>query len=360
MYIKVILTSVIVGILLLPITSYAKTNFNQLDFIDDFSVINEQTTTFVTTSRVNLRSIPSTDGIRLTIVDVNREVEVIDLRDGVWFFVNYGGKRGYMYAEFLTLLSPPNKTPEPVYVPNSVTIEPDYESATEPFIQLDTFDFLDENIIEEIDEEESQTTFLTTSRVNLRPTPSTDGERITLVSTGRSVEVTDFRDGEWFAVNYNGITGYMSAEFLRELPQPGAAGHVELVDWSTMRNIIPKNTPLTIIDVRTGLTYQITSFSHGNHADVVPATAADTEIMRQAFGGTWDWTPRPVLLIIGDRTFAASINGMPHGSTPNRTNNMNGHICLHFLGARTHNGSRGHERDHQNAVQEAFNTASRW
>jgi len=220
-------------------------------------------------------------------------------------------------------------------------------------------------------EEETQTTFITTAPLNLRPTPSTDGERITLVNTGRRVEVTDFRDGVWFAVAYNGMTGYMYAEFLRELPTPPAAsaasintahisGQAEMLEWSVVRDILPKNTPITVIDVRSGLTYQITSFSHGNHADVVPATADDTAIMREAFGGRWCWEPRPIIVFIGDRVIAASINGMPHGGTPNPSNGMNGHICMHFVGSRTHNGNRSHERNHQNAIQEAYNAASNW
>jgi len=214
------------------------------------------------------------------------------------------------------------------------------------------------------DFEPVETTYVTMSRVNLRPTPDTGSTRITLVNAGRVVEVTDFRDGVWFAVTYNGKEGYMYAEFLRpqsEAPEiPVTAGRVEMLEWSVARDIIPKNTNLTVIDVRTGLSFEIRSFSHGNHADVFPVTRADTDTMRQAFGGRWTWTPRPVVVIVGDRSIAASINGMPHGGSGNTNNGMNGHVCLHFLNSRTHNGNRSHERDHQNAVQEAFNTASNW
>ena len=213
--------------------------------------------------------------------------------------------------------------------------------------------------------EEAQTTFVTTARLNLRPTPGTDGGRIALAGVGSRVEVTDFRDGVWFAVEYNGQQGYMYARYLRELNVTGgeaadAVGQAEMLEWSVLRYIIPRNTPITVIDVRTGLSYQVISFSHGSHADVFPATPEDTEIMRQAFGGSWTWTPRPILVVVGERTFAASINGMPHGGGGNRGNNMNGHVCIHFRGSRTHNGNRHHERDHQNAVQEAFNAASNW
>ena len=214
--------------------------------------------------------------------------------------------------------------------------------------------------------EEVQTTFVTTARLNLRPTPGTDGERLALAGAGARVEVTDFRDGVWFAVDYNGQQGYMYARYLRELNVTGGAvdsaveavGQVEMLEWSVVRDILPRNTPVTIIDVRTGLSYQVISFSHGSHADVFPVTPEDTAIMRQAFGGRWTWTPRPILVVVGERTIAASINGMPHGGGVNRGNNMNGHVCIHFLGSRTHNGNRSHENDHQNAVRAAYNAAS--
>ena len=207
---------------------------------------------------------------------------------------------------------------------------------------------------------EVQTTYLTTAPLNLRPTPCTSGDRILLIQPGRRVEVTDFRDGVWYQVDYNGHMGFVYANFLRELPTPGqhgTPGSVELVDWSYARNVIPKNTPITIIDVRTRVSARVISFSHGNHADVYPVGSEDTDVLHQMFGFRWSWTTRPIWVIVGDRTFAASINGMPHGGGGNRGNNMNGHLCIHFQGSRTHNGSVNHERDHQRSVQEAFNTA---
>jgi len=318
MYIKVLLTSLFICLLLLPMSARAAVNLYQGTSEAETAMPDRQTT-FITTARVNLRQAPNTDSNRIALVGLNHRVEVLNFRDGVWFHVSYNGQQGYMYAEFLRELAQEEAPPEP----------------------------------------EVQTTFITTAHVNLRPSPSTDGERIVLINAGRTVEVIDFRDGVWFAVAYGNWQGYVYAEFLRELSSSGTPGQVEKIEWSSMRNILPQNTPFTVIDVRTGLSYQMISFSHGNHADVFPATTADTEIFRQTFGGRWDWQPRPVVVIAGGRTVAASINGMPHGGTGNR-NNMNGHVCLHFFGSRTHNGNRSHERDHQNAVVEAFNTASRW
>lgn len=226
------------------------------------------------------------------------------------------------------------------------------------------------------------TSFITTANLNLRPTPCTNNPRLALVQRGTIIDVLDERDGEWFSVYFDGMFGYMSAEFL-QVYIPGQAitnnaapvsldignntsqasqspvGNVEMISWSEARNILPKNTRFTVVDVRTGLRFQLISFSHGSHADVFPATTADTDIMRQAWGGSWSWDTRPVLVMVGDRTFAASMSGMPHAGGGNRGNGMTGHVCMHFYGSRTHNGNRAHEADHQASVREAYNSSSR-
>jgi len=137
-------------------------------------------------------------------------------------------------------------------------------------------------------------------------------------------------------------------------PERTSAYGVELLHWSYARRLFRLHVPMQVTDVRTGITYWVSSFSNGNHADVRPVSAADTAAMHRTFGGTWSWTTRPVLVTIEGRTFAASINGMPHGGGSIPGNNMHGHICIHFFGSRTHSGALSHERDHQNSVQEAF------
>ena len=132
-----------------------------------------------------------------------------------------------------------------------------------------------------------------------------------------------------------------------------------LLEWSHVRTVMPRNTPIMITDVRTGITYWVNSFSHGNHADVFPVTAEDTAALHRTFNGRWSWDTRPIWVHLDGGKVAASINGMPHGGGGGRGNNMNGHICIHFRGSRTHSGSRFHERDHQSSVTEAFNAGLR-
>ena len=214
--------------------------------------------------------------------------------------------------------------------------------------------------------------FRTTANLRLRTGPSLYDSVIRTVPNGSTIRVYDMRDGEWFSVSSSGTQGYMYAEFLTPSsrtsyqaqtvdrpsePQVNVHG-VELIDWSTARhNIIRNNEPLHITDVRSGTTFWLKSFSQGRHADVKPLTREDTEALRSAFGGRWTWEPRAVWVTVDGRTFAASISGMPHGSSNSLDNGMIGHICMHFEGSRTHNGNRSHERDHQNRIQEAFRAA---
>lgn len=140
-------------------------------------------------------------------------------------------------------------------------------------------------------------------------------------------------------------------------PAPAPNG-VQLLDWfKVVKSTLPKNTNLSIYDVRSGKTYIVRSFSNGNHADVEPLTKEDTAIMLETYGGTWSWDPRPVWVTYNGITVAASINGMPHAYGPNQNNGMDGQVCLHFLNSNVHNGNTAFAKRHQDAVWEAWEAA---
>ncbi|MCL2203309.1 MAG: SH3 domain-containing protein [Defluviitaleaceae bacterium] len=213
---------------------------------------------------------------------------------------------------------------------------------------------------------EDATAFITLEALNLRPVPGTHAPRITMASRGSVVQVTDVRDGIWYAVIYNGMRGYMYAEFLEKLdttpfvpPDLGNLAPVEILDWHSANVLLTRHTAVTIIDVRTGISWQVARFGGELHADVETVTAEDTANMHRAFDYTWTWEPRPVLVIIDGRTIAASINGMPHGIVTNFRNNVHGHFCLHFFGSLAH-GAASVDLRHHNAVMEAFFTAIQW
>lgn len=199
--------------------------------------------------------------------------------------------------------------------------------------------------------------YVTTTRVNFRETASTDGNIIATLNSGATVQVSSYQENGWSAVSYNGYDGYVKSEYIltTEDYASSAKNNVELIDWSAAKDIFTVGVDAKVYDVRTGLTYYVRSFSNGLHADVEPVTKEDTATMLKTYGGRWEWDPRPVFVTINGRTMAASINGMPHGGGVNNDNGMNGQVCIHFKGSKTHNGNKAFERDHQDAIIEAWN-----
>ncbi len=127
-------------------------------------------------------------------------------------------------------------------------------------------------------------------------------------------------------------------------------GGAELVHWDVANKIFKSRA--TIIDVATGLSFEAQRRGGHNHADIEPLTSADTTVLKRIYGGAWSWARRAVIVVTGGRRIAASINGQPHGGQAVTGNGFNGHICLHFLGSRTH-ASNSLDADHQRMVQAA-------
>ena len=283
---------------------------------------------YKTTSRVNFRTGPSTGAAVIKVISAGTVVEMLEYDPDGWSKVKIGNSAGYIKSEYLT------KTDQP-----AAPSEPKPEPSPEPSPGTDTDT-----------DTESPAAFRTTGRVNFRTDPSTDADVIKLLNPGTAVEMLEHDPDGWSKVSADGKTGYIKSEYLTE------AGNfeAELLEWAAVKNLLKTYTPIQIIDVRTGLTYNMQSFSNGLHADVEPLTKEDTEILKKTFNNKWQWVTRPVLAIINGRTIAASINGMPHGGGTISNNGMNGQVCLHFLGSKMHNGNTSFERSHQADVMEAW------
>ncbi|MCL2574983.1 MAG: SH3 domain-containing protein [Defluviitaleaceae bacterium] len=209
-------------------------------------------------------------------------------------------------------------------------------------------------VIEETEEIRNQ--FITTDNLRLRSGPSTAHDIITTLSAGTRVEVSDMGcNNEFTHITAGELSGYVARRYIR---QPTAAsiptGEIELTPWNEVRSIISTGTLIQVYDIGSGLTYTVRVMSAGNHADVETLTQTNTNTLRQT-SGVWSWDPRPVLVTINGRTIAAAINTMPHAGSTIRDNGLNGHICLHFSGSRTHNGNQSYVNMMQRAVQQAAN-----
>ena len=156
------------------------------------------------------------------------------------------------------------------------------------------------------------------------------------------------------------IFGSCSSKSLTTQPSPGSGSSskktykTETLDWfdDNVTRVIPKNARFTIKDVKTGKTFEAVRWSGSNHLDAEPRTDEDTAIMKSIYGGSWSWRRRPILILYNGHVYAASMNGMPHGTTTISGNEFDGHFCIHFKNSKTHETNKV-DADHQNAVAQA-------
>jgi len=139
---------------------------------------------------------------------------------------------------------------------------------------------------------------------------------------------------------------------------------VEKIDWFTggIQELLPRGSNFKVYDVKTGIVWWAHRWAGSYHADIETLTKADSDRLCQIYGVSNlqqivddnKWQRRPCLVTIGTRTFAASLDGMQHGTDTIPNNGMDGQICLHFT------NSQGHESQvvspsHREAIEYAYN-----
>ncbi len=133
-----------------------------------------------------------------------------------------------------------------------------------------------------------------------------------------------------------------------------AAKGTERLNWfNGGKNIIPKGATFKVKDIWTGKVFIVKRWSGYNHIDAEPLTRSDTNTMKSIYGH-WSWKRRPILVKYNGHVYAASMNGMPHGTSTIKGNGFDGHFCIHFYGSKTH-GSGKVDQAHQNCVAIAMN-----
>ncbi len=148
----------------------------------------------------------------------------------------------------------------------------------------------------------------------------------------------------------------------RILPKPsprkkntaGSSRYGKLRDWfDYVNNRMRYKTKYKVVDFDTGLSYYVIRVGGQKHADVEPATAADTKVMYKTLGNSWDnWERRALIVYINNEAIAASLYGEPHGKETVPNNGMNGQVCIHFLNSKTH-GSNHVDPGHQRQIRRA-------
>lgn len=148
----------------------------------------------------------------------------------------------------------------------------------------------------------------------------------------------------------------------------------ELLKWSDVNRMIPRQTTIQVKDLYTGKTFSITRTYGTNHIDGEATTLSDTEIIKSIWGG-FTWERRPVIVTYNGQSIAASMAAMPHAgldaqpaetTVSNRSdgygtgtnldaiknNDMDGVIDIHFVGSTRHLDNKPDPR-HQAAIQVA-------
>lgn len=150
------------------------------------------------------------------------------------------------------------------------------------------------------------------------------------------------------------------SEVAGSAPHP-VIGEIEDMDWfentdgffNRSHGTFKDGTTAVVTDVKTGISFTIRRLGGKNHADSEPLTEFDSWQIYRLYGGKWSWTRRAIIVTVGGKNIAASMNGMPHGGESISNNSFVGHLCIHFTNSRTH-GTNRVDPDHQAAVKTAL------
>ncbi|HHW30540.1 MAG TPA: LysM peptidoglycan-binding domain-containing protein [Clostridiaceae bacterium] len=87
----------------------------------------------------------------------------------------------------------------------------------------------------------------------------------------------------------------------------------EYLDWWTeAQYVLPVGSTFEIVDFYTGKSFWAKRTTGANHADCETLTLNDTNIMKEIWGGSFNWNTRPVIIKYNGRKIAASASNMPH------------------------------------------------
>ncbi len=129
--------------------------------------------TLKVTSDVNVRSGPDTNHEILGISRVGETLSITGIVDGKWYRVSYDGKEGYVNRKLISVQ--------------------DFALITEQSGKVEI-----------------------TSKANIRSGPSTSYSILGEADVGTTLTVTGYTDSNWYQVSYNGETGYVAGNLVKD------------------------------------------------------------------------------------------------------------------------------------------------
>lgn len=107
------------------------------------------------------------------------------------------------------------------------------------------------------------------------------------------------------------------------------------LDWfMAVDSIFQPFTDTQILDLRTQKTFIVQRTGGQGHADVETINSYHTQIFCDIVE-TFPKSRLPVLVNLNNMWVVASLSTTPHGFSMISTNNLDGHLCLHFSGSVT-------------------------
>ena len=142
-----------------------------------------------------------------------------------------------------------------------------------------------------------------------------------------------------------------------ETGTPSWKSKVVKLDWyKTGKNVLKRGGYAYLYDITTGIKLRIKRMGGTNHADVEPATKADTAKLKKIAGGKFSWVCHAVILMANNQYVACSVNTMPHGQQTLNNNGYDGQFCLHMVNSKTH-GTGKVNPNHQACINKAYKWA---
>ena len=317
------------------ITVDSKSGYVSKNSVHKYRVVTIDLKATINSSGVNLRKTPSTAGDILALMKKGVTVTAYSIQDK-WIKINYSGEEGYVRGNFITYTIPPGS--------HLTTLSTGMKGQAVTQVQIALkkkgFFYPAANGVYGSATKTAVANFQTS--VNLK-SDGTAGPQTLLLLLG-------IKGAERIWNNYRAS---MPAQ------EPQKNGRVWLEDWfDYMEKTVKRYSPFEVIDVRTGIHWEMQRFGGWWHADVETMTKADTEAMTKAWGGTLDPSRRPVWVKIEGKYYAASLMGFVHNTDTISTNGMDGQICLHFRGSKIHES--GHIDEAQQAcIIEAYTKAAK-
>ena len=299
----------------------------------------------VTASSLNMRKSADTDS---KVVCVLRQGDKVTIKDstGSWYKVSAGGKTGYVYKKYIKITDSSSGSSGSKTKDSGSSKKNDSKKSGNSDGTCGPGDTGE--AVKKVQKRLKKLGYYS---------GSIDGD----YGNGTKTAVKSFQKRNGLTVN-----GKVNSKTLSKLNSSSAkkasasdssgssgAGSTERLNWfNGGSSKIPKGATFKVKDIKTGKVFTVKRWSGGNHIDAEPASASDTAIMKKIYGH-WSWRRRAVLVKYNGHVYAASMNGMPHGTQTIKGNNFDGHFCIHFYGSKTH-GTKKVDSMHQQCVAEAM------